>query len=321
MVESAGMTWATAGPFIVATLAGGVVLGIPLLCAALGEAFAERSGVLNVGIEGIMLLGGFVAFATAVLTESLWIGVAGGILTGVVIGIVFSISTVTFGANQIVCGFALILLGLGTATYLNRLLFSDAGLVPRVSTFKVSPIPVLADLPVLGRTLFSHGILTYSILLLIPISTFVLFHTPFGIRITAVGEAPDAADAAGLNVNAIRHICIVISGCLGGLAGAQLALEQLGLYTETMVSGRGFIALALVAFGRWHPGRIAAAALLFGTIDSLQARLQAIGVPIAPPLLLMLPYVLTVAILLFAGSRAAPSALTVPYSREDSSDK
>lgn len=149
----------------------------------------------------------------------------------------------------------------------------------------------------------------------------ILFRTPLGLRISAVGEAPGAADAAGVDVNRIRYLCVVIGGAFAGLAGAHLALEQLGLYTEALVSGRGFIALALVAFGQWHPLRIAAGAVFFGAIDSLQARLQAVGVPIAPPLLLMLPYLFTVAILLWSKGRSFPSALAVPFSREDKGDQ
>lgn len=208
------------GSFVVQLLAGGVALGVPLAAAALGETFAQRSGVLNIGVEGIMLFGGFVGFIVAVQTgDDRWLGVAAGLAVGVALGLLFAVITVTLGADQIVVGLALVLLATGAAIYLNRLLFSVTLVVPNLRPFDVIPIPVLSDLPVVGPILFEHDVLTYFILLLVPVSAGILFRTSFGPRVTAVGEAPDAADSAGVKVNGVRYVCVLIGGALAGLAG------------------------------------------------------------------------------------------------------
>jgi simple sugar transport system permease protein len=221
-------------------------------------------------------------------------------------------------SNQIVTGFTLLILSTGSAIYFNRLAFPTTGMVlmPTIPRFRPLEIPLLSEISVLGPILFSHNILTYIFAALLVISAIILFRTPFGLRITAVGEYPAAADTVGVNVNSIRYKAVVIGGALAGLGGGYFSLAELGLFNESMVGGRGFIALALVIFGRWNPILAAAGGLIFGAIDALQFRLQFLGAPIPSQLLIAMPYVLTIIVLLFGRGRLAPAAITKVYTRE-----
>lgn len=303
--------------FLVNVLAASVRLATPLVFAAIGETFAERAGVFNLGIEGIMLLCGFVGFAGAHAANNLWAGVAAAAAAGAVLGLIYAVFVVSMRADQVVAGFAMLIISSGGAIYLNRVAFpSLGGEQPMISPFPLAPIALLADLPVIGKILFSHSWLTYLMLACVIVSGIILYRTRFGLRISAVGEYPKAADAVGVNVAFIRYACVIIGGALAGVGGAYFSLSDLGFYVDTMVSGRGFIALALVVFGQWNPFLVLVGGLLFGAVEAIQQRLQILGSTIPAEFMIMMPYILTILVLLFGRKRRAPSALTVPYARE-----
>jgi ABC-type uncharacterized transport system permease subunit len=303
--------------FLVNVLAASFRLATPLVLAAIGETFAERSGVFNLGVEGIMLLCSFVGFAGAHATGNLWMGVAAAALAGAVLGLVYAFFVVSLRSDQIVAGFAMLLISSGGAIYLNRLVFPSLhGEQPMISPFAVVPVPFLREIPFLGKILFNHSMLTYLMLACVLVSGVVLYRTRFGLRISAVGEYPKAADAVGVNVVFIRYACVVIGAALAGVAGAYFSLADLGFYVDTLVGGRGFIALALVVFGQWNPFLVLLGGLLFGAVEAIQQRLQFLGSPIPAEFMIVLPYVLTIFVLLIGRKRRAPSALTVPYARE-----
>ncbi len=304
------------GAFGLQVLAASIQSGAPVILAAQGEILAERAGVLNLGVEGVMLVAGLAGFGVAYATGSLALGIAGAVVAGMVLGLLFAFVTVTLRADQIVAGLAILIFCTGIAYYANRLLFGASLIVPRLAPLPPVPIPFLSAIPVIGPALFRQDVLVYAMLVLTAISMVVLFRTPFGLRLNAVGEFPAAADVVGVSVLGVRYVAVVVAGGLAGLAGAYLSLAVLGLYSDSMVGGRGFMALALVVFGRWHPAWALAGGLLFGAVDAVQTRLQFLGAPVAPQFLIMLPYLLTILVLLVGRRRAAPAALTVPYTRE-----
>ena len=304
--------------FLIQVLAAGVRLGTPLVAASLGEIFTERSGVFNLGVEGIMLLGGFTGFAVAYYTDSLWLGALAGCLIGALMGLIFSVWVVTLKSDQIVTGYAMLILCSGIALYFYRLLFPSTAsfTLPQVKPFASIAVPVLSEIPFLGPILFKQDALVYVMYALVIISAVIHYRTRFGLRVSAVGENPGAADSVGINVAKIRYLSTMIGAALAGLGGAYFSLVVLGLFSDTMIAGRGFIALALVIFGRWDPFWALAGGLLFGSIDALQFRLQFLGAPVPSEFLIMTPYVLTIIMLLIGKKRQAPSALTKAYSRE-----
>jgi simple sugar transport system permease protein len=205
----------------------------------------------------------------------------------------------------------------GMAIFFYRVFFPRTLLVrPQVDNFAEIPIPLLSDIPIVGPIFFNQDILVYLLYFLVVISTIGLFYTRAGLRVSAVGEYPSAADTVGVNVDRVRYASVLVGSALAGLGGAYLSLAVLGLYTDEMVAGRGFIALALVIFGRWRPAWVFAGGLLFGVIEALQSRLQFLGVPVPSEFLVMLPYVLTIVMVLLGRRHARPSAITIPYSRE-----
>jgi simple sugar transport system permease protein len=312
------MEWSTVFSlaFLVQVLAASLNLATPLVYAALGEIFVERSGVLNLGIEGIMLLSGLSGFYVAVQAGSLWLGILAGIVTGGLLGLFFAFLTVTLRSDQIVTGLAFLILSSGLALFLYRILFGGQSVFPHIEPMGPLALPVLGELPLLGPILFNQTILTHLMLVLVVVSAGVLWLTPFGLRVNAVGEYPAAADALGINVPLVRYICLVVGGAFMGLAGAYFPLAELGFYSNSMIGGRGFIALALVVFGRWNPVLALAGGLVFGAADALQIRLQLVDSAIPSQLMIALPYLLTILVILAGRSRKAPSALTVPYTRE-----
>jgi general nucleoside transport system permease protein len=302
--------------FLLDLLASSIRLATPLVLAAVGEVFAERAGVLNLGVEGIMLFSGFMGFSAAFQMHSLWAGVLVGILVGALMGLLFAFLTITLRSNQVVTGLALLILSTGSATYFQRLEFAVSTIIPKVEPFGKFPIPGLSGIPYIGPLLFNLSPFTYLMAFTVVIALIVLYRTPLGLRISAAGESPQAADTLGVNVILTRYLCVCIGGALAGVAGAFYPLSELGVYADTMVSGRGFIALALVVFGRWDPLWTLAGGLVFGGIDALQSRLQTLGAPIPSNFLLMTPYILTILVLLVGRRRRAPSALCTPYVRE-----
>jgi general nucleoside transport system permease protein len=304
------------GEAAVTVLSSGVAMMVPLLFAALGELFAERSGVINVGLEGMMLVGALAGVIGAVFTGSPWIGVAAGAAGGLAMGAIFAGVVVTRGADQVVAGTAVNLLALGATGAAFRALSERSGSPLAAPTFPEAAIPGLAQLPVIGEALFRRNALVYLALLMVPVSTALLFHTRWGLRLRAVGENPAAADTMGVIVARARWEAVLLCGGLAGLGGVYLSIGHVRSFSEDMIAGRGFIALAVVIFGRWRPGGIAAAALLFGLAQGLGYSFQALNLRAPYQLFLALPYALTLAALVLRGGRsAAPAALAQPYQR------
>lgn len=301
--------------FIVSIFVAAVRMMTPIAFAAFGELFAERSGVLNLGLEGMMIMGSIAGFLGAYYTGNVWVGIFAGILSGVLMGLLMGILCINLRMIQSVAGVTVTILGLGLSAFMYRVAF---GIVvpPTVNVFETIPIPLLSQIPVLGPIFFQHHIFVYLAFLLIPIFSIVLFKTSIGLKIRAVGENPKAADTLGVNVNRIRYGCIIFCGLLTGLAGAELAVAEVGIFTEGMTSGRGWMAVALVIFGKWIPSRVFVGTVLFSFVDALQLRLQAIGIAVPYQFLVMLPYVLTIVMIAASYKRAgSPAALGIPYER------
>jgi general nucleoside transport system permease protein len=292
-------------------------LAIPIMLAALGGMFAERAGVLNMALEGMMLAGAFVGFVVAFTTGNIWLGVAAGMLAGAVLGLVLAFYTVTLTSNQVVAGIAINLLLVGATSFGYRAVFGMGTQQPRIISFATVDIPVLADIPILGPLLFQQTVLVYLALALVPLSWMVLSRMSAGNAITAVGEHPAAAETLGISVARTRTACLFVSGLFGGLGGAFLSLSATGLFLDNMTAGRGYIALAILLVGRRSPWGILAAAALFGGADALQLRGQSMGIGLPYQFLVMLPYVLTIIVLIgFAGKVRAPAALGLPFQRD-----
>lgn len=293
-------------------LAAGVRLAMAIGFAALGETVSQRSGVINVGIEGIMLLGAFLAALGAVWTGTPWGGVLFAIAGGVALGAIHAFFTITLKADQIVSGTALVILGLGVSSFLNRLtLGRTAASVPAFDPVDFGP---LTDLPLVGRMLFGQNILVYVGVVLALALAWGFRRTVVGLEIRACGENPGAADAAGVPVNAHRFACVLFGSALAGLGGAYLAIAQISAFVENMVVGRGFIAIACVVFGRWRPLGVLGAALGFGLAEASQIRLQTWYPNVPYQFFTMLPYLVAIIALVFLARGAAlPKALGRPF--------
>jgi simple sugar transport system permease protein len=298
--------------FLISTVA----MATPILLAALGELLVERSGVLNIGIEGAMLAGAFFGLAAAYFTGSAALGLAAAAAAGITFHAVFALLAVNLAVNQVVAGAALNILALGVTGVMYRSLFGVTGkafIVEPLGTIRLGP---LADLPLLGPALFDQNVLVYFAIAVLAVIAYVLRATRYGLELRAAGERPEAADALGLGVLRLRWEALMLSGALTGLAGAYLTLAYANTFVEGISAGRGFVALAVVIVGRWHPWGLAAASLLFGGAMALQFSLQALGTAIPYQAFLALPYLLTLAVLAaMGGEAAAPSALAVPYRR------
>ena len=300
---------------LVGILAAGIRLATPYLYAAIGETFGQRSGVLNLGVDGQMLLGAFTAFYVAITTGNLWLGILSAMVVGALMGLAMAFVTVNLHAEQGISGIGFYLFGLG----LSDLLFQKLlGTVETVKGFPKVHIPVLSDLPVVGEIFFRQNVLVYIAFALVPIAWFVLNKTTLGLKIRAVGENPEAADSLGVSVARIRYFTIILGGTLSGVAGASLSIALLNVFQQNMTSGLGFIAVALVYFGAWRPWGVLGGALLFSLVNSLQLWIQVLGIPVPSDIAVMMPYVLTILVLVATVSRVrAPSALTKPFERED----
>lgn len=306
--------------FIVGVLAAGVRLATPILLAALGEVFAERSGILKISIEGEMLTGALFGFLGAFYLKNLWLGVLVGMGSAALFSLIAGIMSITLKVDQVITGITLNILALGLTGFVYRFILGKSMIPPSIRQLAVLRIPLLNKIPVFGHILhilFQQNIIVYlTFFVFVPASTFVLFKTTFGLNLRAVGEYPLAADTVGINVYGIRYVCVIIGGVFAGLGGAFMTLAQLNMFTENMTAGRGFIALAAVIFGKWHPVGAMIATLLFGTADALQLRLQGLGVQVPYQFLLMLPYLLTIIALVGVVKRTnAPSALAIPYKK------
>jgi len=294
-------------------------MAIPLIYGTIGETFSERAGILNLGIEGMMLMGASTGFLVGYSTGNLWLGVLAAAVTGILLGLIMAFLTVSIGAQQHVAGLGLTIACSGFSFYLYRISIAEVGgIPPHVDPFATIPIPYLNQIPIIGEVLFDQHALAYIGLILVPISAFILFKTRFGLSIRAVGENPNAAATAGIDVFKVRYLCLVIAGALSAVGGAWLSLAQSGVFLPGLTQGRGWVCIALVVFANWSPLRVLAGALLFGGIDAGQLSLQGIGWNIPYQLFLMLPYVLTILALIAVSRRArAPAALLLSYKRED----
>ena len=302
--------------FLLTWLTAAVRLAGPVLLAALGEIFSERAGVLNIGIEGVILLGALASYMAVLVTGSTALGLLAGGLTGACLGLLLGFFYIRALANQVVVGIVFNILASGIAGYLYALVMGH-GSSPTVPMFGPAPIPLLSTIPVLGPVLFSQPLPLYMTLLLAALAQIILFRTTFGLDLRAVGENPRAAQAAGISVVRMRTIGVILSGSAAGLAGAYLVTAQIGLFRDNIVSGQGFIALAVVIFGRWSPVKACLAAFVFGAADALQLSLQLFDSHIPPQVLLALPYLLTIlAMSGLLGRTVQPGALTQPFRRE-----
>jgi len=301
--------------FMVTWLTASLRLAGPVLLAALGETFAEQSGVLNVGIEGTMLLGALASFLVSLYTGMIWFSLIVAVVIGITASLFLAWMYVTVRASQGVAGLVFNVLALGIASTVYRRALGDSALPESIAMFQPLHIPVLSKLPLIGPVFFGQTILFYLTLLLAGIAYFVLFKTNFGLALRASGENPAAAVSAGISVTRMRYLGTLISGAGAGMAGGYLVLAQVGLFRESIVSGQGFIALGIVIFGRWNPLKATLAAMVFGACDALQLSLQLFGTHVPSQLLLALPYIVTILAIsgLFGGKAVQPAALMMPY--------
>lgn len=296
-------------------LAQTLVTSTPLVLAALGGIMCERSGVVNIALEGIMLTGAFVGFAVAFKTHDLWLGVGAAILAGMALASLHAVLSVTFLVDQIVSGTVLNILAIGLTGVFYRS-FLESGTVAGPGTLPHWNLPGLSQIPVLGPVFFKNQFVTYAMLVLILVVHLVVFHTRWGLRTRACGEHPRAAETAGVNVFFVRYANVISSGALAGLAGCYFSLQQIGNFLPNITGGRGYIALAAMIFGRWTPVGAFGASLLFAGSDALASRLQIAQVNIPPQFLGMLPYLLTIVVVAGAfGRSVAPAAVGRPYKK------
>ncbi len=304
--------------FIVGWLSASVRLAAPILISALGETVVERAGILNLGLEGVMLVGALVGFVGAYMTGSLWIGLLLAMISGILMNLVMGFLCITAKVNQVVAGLGLTILGGGLSTLIFRLVFGLRDSPPTIKTFPTYPIPILSQIPVIGQMIFTQNALAYFALIMVPVFWVFLFRTRLGLSIRAVGERPDAVDTRGLSVSGLRYLAMVIGGAMAGIGGAYFSIANLGIFWTNMTAGRGFIAIAVVIFARWNPVGALVGALVFGGASALQLAFQTIRVPISSDLLLMLPYIITIIVLIGVSRRAEfPAAFTLPYSRDE----
>ena len=290
-------------------------MATPIAYGALGGIFSERAGIVNIGLEGMMLTGAFTGVTASFFSGNPWFGVLAAVLAGGLLGLLHGVITIRFAGNQVVSGTGINIFALGFTAYMSQVLWGSRGASESVQGLPEIRIPLLADIPIIGDIIGTHTPLVYVMIILTVISYIVLFKTPFGLRIRAVGERPDAADTAGINVYKTKYLSVIISGMLAGLGGAFLSLGQLTLFVWGMSGGRGFFALAAMIFGKWMPFGAFGASVMFGFADALQMRLQALGL-LPPQIILALPYILTVAILAGVVGRAIPPSNYKPYLNE-----
>ncbi len=302
-------------------LSATVAMGTVLLLACIGEILTEKSGVLNLGLEGMMIVGAVFSFIVVQTTGNLVLAIAASLLAGAVMGLIHAFITVTLKASQVVSGLALTIFGVGLANFLGQ---NYVGTV-RVASLEAIPIPLLSEIPIICEALFNQSILVYVSILLVPIAWILIYRTRAGLKLRAVGENPSSADSLGINVFATRYVYTLIGGALTGLAGAYLSIGFNSSWMDSITGGQGWIAVALVIFATWNPVKAMLGSYLFGFILILGLRLQAFGIEIPEMLFTMLPYIFTIVVLIFATGKFGknskirqlePGALGTPYDRE-----
>ncbi|GJM40949.1 MAG: ABC transporter permease [Ardenticatenaceae bacterium] len=302
---------------VVGILHSGIRLATPYLYAAIGEMFSQRSGVLNLGVDGIMLMGAFFGFFAVFKTGSLLLGVLAAALVGGLMGLILCVASITYQAEQGISGIGLFMFGLGASSLLFKTML---GTVEGIQGFSELNFCMgsfcLAEIPVIGEIFFNHSLMTYGAFALVPISWWVLNKTTWGLKVRSVGQNPEAADSLGVNVIRIRYSAVTLGGVLAGIAGASLSISLLGIFQENLTNGMGFIAVALVYFGSWKPGGVLLGALLFSTVNALQLWVQVLNLNIPSDVAVMLPYLLTIIALALPFRRALqPAMLTKPFTR------
>ena len=302
---------------LVGILHSGIRLATPYLYAAIGEMFSQRSGVLNLGVDGIMLMGAFFGFYTVFKTGSLLLGVLAAALVGGLMGLILCVASITYQAEQGISGIGLYMFGLGASSLLFKTML---GTVEGIQGFSELHFCMgsfcLADIPVVGEIFFNHSLMTYGAFALVPIAWWVLNKTTWGLKVRSVGQNPEAADSLGVNVIQLRYTAVTLGGVLAGVAGASLSISLLGIFQENLTNGMGFIAVALVYFGSWKPVGVLAGALLFSTVNALQLWVQVLDLNIPSDVAVMLPYLLTIIALALPFRRSLqPAMLTKPFTR------
>lgn len=304
---------------LIPILSAAIRSGTPILYATLGEILTEKAGVLNLGLEGLMLLGAFSGFSATMVTGNPWIGLAAAVCVGMAVSALHAFLCVTMGANQVVSGLAITMFGTGMSALLGKAYVGET-----IRGLGILPVPVLAKIPLLGPVLFNHDPLVYLSYVLVGLACWFISSTRWGLTLRAVGENPRAVDAAGLSVARLRYAYTMVGGGLAALGGAYLSVVYTQMWVEMMTAGRGWIAVALVIFGIWNPLRAAFGSYLFGGVGALQLRIQAAGTTVPAPLLLMLPYILTIVVLVGISVRkgkgillGAPASLGQPFHREE----
>jgi len=309
--------------FVINILSLGIPFSVALLIASLGEMFNQRAGIFNLGCEGMMAMGAFLGMLVPYsigqgadvpgIYNYLGLLLASGV--GALLGLFFGLVVVTFRAPQGIAGIGMQMFGVGTAGTLFRHFVGGTQSIPGINT---APIPGLSNIPILGPLFFNHNPLVYVAFLLVPLSWYVLFKPPWGLRVRAVGTQPRAADSINIQVNRVRFQALALGGALAGLAGAYLSLCQAKMFSDEIIAGRGFIAVALVYFGHWHPVKIMGGALLFTLAQALQLAIQGLGIDFPYEFLVMLPYLLVIIVLAFSKKSLlmGPTALGKPFNRE-----
>jgi len=301
----------------VGLFAASLRMATPIAFASLGGIFSERVGIINIGLEGMMLTSAFAGVAVSYFSRNPWLGVLAAILSGGLLGLLHALLTIKFIGNQIVSGTGINIFALGFTAYMSQTIWGSRGASESVEGLKEVSIPLLKNIPIIGDIFGTHTPLVYLMLIVTILSYIVLFKTPIGLRIRAVGEHPAAADTAGIDVFKTKYLCVMVSGMLAGLGGAFLSLGHLSLFVGGMTGGRGFIALAAMIFGKWTPFGALGASCLFGFFDAFQMRLQALGL-FPPQITLAIPYIITVIALagVVGWLKAIPPSDYKPYVKE-----
>ena len=308
---AAFLIWATAGKSfnLVGMMSSTLARATPIALAALTGLISERAGVINIGIEGIMLMAALAAVMVATFTHNLFAGLLAALVTGAIVAGIHAVLCIKFKVNQVVSGVAINIFGAGMTSYISqRYLESYGDLLNNSGTFPIYSIPLLSKIPVLGPILFQNSPIVYLMLLVVIVLHVVLFYTPWGLRTRSVGEHPKAADTLGVNVYLMRYVNVIIGGLIAGLGGAYFTIGTVGRFDENMTAGKGFIGLAAMIFGKWNPIGAFLSSLLFGFADSLQVKMQILQVPIPSSFLAMAPYIITMIVLTGIVGRALPPA-------------
>ena len=296
-----------------------IMMSTPLMLGALGEVYAERTGMMITAIEGIFLMGAWGGFVGTYLTGSIAIGILVAILCGLITAAIYGVITVYMRQQQIVTGTAINILAAGFCAYFQRVLFGIPTTPLKIDVLDKLPIPLLSKIPIIGEIFFDQNIITYFVYLIIPISYFVLFKTSLGLTLRSTGENPEAVDVAGINVNRVRFLTVLLAGVVGGIAGSFYTIGYLGMFTTGIIGGRGWIAFAICFLGNWNPKGAVIGTLVFGLADAIAVYIQSVsgGTVFPNELIIALPYILTIVLTISRKSFNVPAKLGIPYAKEE----